>query len=228
MIAKILISNSPDQIKEEIEKAVLLHLGGTTRNHPDVLYFTADSKLGVGEAKEIREFFSIKPYSAKGRAVVLEDAGNLTPEAQNALLKTLEEPPEEAILLLGAAATDNFLPTILSRCEIITLDKNGHPELVSGSNGEMLKKFQHDIELLLTQEIGERFEYIEKLKDQKKKEEFLQALTAYFHQALPSHTLSGNVDFLKELLQAEEWAKSNVNLRGILEYLMLVISAKKV
>src|SRR3989344_3921323 len=217
MIAKILISNSPDQIKEEIEKAVLLHLGGTTRNHPDVLYFTADSKLGVGEAKEIREFFSIKPYSAKGRAVVLEDAGNLTPEAQNALLKTLEEPPEEAILLLGAAATDNFLPTILSRCEIITLK----------SDTDTPQNRYTDIQNLLDSDIAERFEYIEKLKDQKKKEELLYALTGYFHQTLRSHTSSGNTDFLNELLRAEEQAKANVNLRGILEYLMLVMPTKK-
>jgi len=222
MIAKILISNSPDQIKEEIEKAVLLHLGGTTRNHPDVLYFTADSKLGVGEAKEIREFFSIKPYSAKGRAVVLEDAGNLTPEAQNALLKTLEEPPEEAILLLGAAATDNFLSTILSRCQIVSLNKNA----IANPKG-MKQSLAEDIQKLMESNISERFEYIEKLKDQKKKEEFLHALTAYFHQTLRSHISSGNMDFLNELLQAEEWAASNVNQRGILEYLMLVIPIKK-
>jgi len=38
---------------------------------------------------------------------------------------------------------------------------------------------------------------------------------------LASHSKSGNVNFIKELLQAEEWAKSNVNIRGILEYLIL-------
>src|SRR3989344_6162475 len=186
MIAKILISPELENRLEEINNTLASHLKGINLNldspvHPDLLYFPENTKLGVGEAKEIREFFSIKPYSAKGRVVILEDAGNLTPEAQNGLLKTLEEPPEEAILLLAAATTDNFLPTILSRCEVVTLSSLRDHEMAKQS-----LKYQMDIENLLTQDIAERFEYIEKLKDQKKKEELLYALTGYFHQNLRS------------------------------------------
>lgn len=70
-----------------------------------------------------------------------------------------------------------------------------------------------DIEKLIGSSIEERFEFIEKLKD---KESFLLSLVAYFHKKLPS-----NAEFVKELLQAEKWAKQNVNIRAILEYLML-------
>lgn len=196
----------------------MLHIGSVTVNHPDLLYFEQDEKLGMKQAKQIIEFFSLKPYSAKGRVVILEDAGKLTTEAQNALLKTLEEPPEEAIIILGADTDANFLPTILSRCEIVTLKQD--TDLV-GREPKTYEVYTKDIEELLSQNISDRFEYIEKLKDQEKREEFLRALVTYFYQPLASHSSSGNVEFLKELLQAEEWAASNVNLRGILEYLML-------
>ncbi|HBQ50649.1 hypothetical protein A3B42_02480 [Candidatus Daviesbacteria bacterium RIFCSPLOWO2_01_FULL_38_10] len=178
-------------------------------NHPDTLYFKAGEKMGIGEARKIKEHFSLKPYSAKGRTVIIEDASVMTTEAQNALLKTLEEPPEEAILILAAPSDANLLPTILSRCEIIRI-----------KNKELrIKDYAEDIEKLLNSFTEERFEYIEKLKDRK---EFLQGLLNYFHQKLPA-----NLEFTKELLQAEQWAKQNVNLRGILEYLLLKMPKKE-
>lgn len=200
MIAKLLISSSVRQIKEEVGKILSL-----PANHPDVLYFAAGEKMGIAEARKIKQHFSLKPYSAISRVVIMEDASSMTHEAQNALLKTLEEPPEEAMLILGAPSDANLLPTVLSRCEIIRLPSPTNP--VPSSH------FSEDIEKLLNASIEERFEYIAKLKDKK---EFLNSLTSYFHQKLPE-----NLEFTKELLQAEEWTKQNVNIRGILEYLML-------
>lgn len=197
MIARLLISELPSRITE-INKVINM-----PKNHPDLLYYPQDYKLGISEARKIKEHFSLKPYSAKGRVVVLEDASNLTIEAQNALLKTLEEPPENAILILGATSDAKFLPTILSRCQII----RGKGE------GERGKDYQKDVEKLISASIAERFEYVEKLKD---REEFLKVLVDYFHH-------SQNTQFLRQLLKAEEWAAHNVNIRAILEYLMLVM-----
>lgn len=197
MIARLLISSLPNRITE-INKTIDL-----SKNHPDLLYFPTDSKLGIEQARKIKEHFSLKPHSAKGRVVVLEDASTLTLEAQNALLKTLEEPPENAILILGAQTDAKLLPTILSRCQIIR---------VKGEGGRV-NSHEEDIEKLLQSTIAERFEYVEKLKD---REEFLKSMTAYFYQ-------QRNMQFLKELLQAEGWANQNVNIRAILEYLMLVM-----
>lgn len=209
MIPKILISPSLETRVGEIEK--ILSSFGLKNPHPDVLYFEADSKLGVAEAKKIRGFLSFKPYQAKGRGVVLEDASSLTMEAQNGLLKTLEEPPESAVIILGARSDANFLPTILSRCQVVRLQATG--------NSEQEKDYSQDIQRLISSDISARFEYIEKLKG---REEFLHSLVSFFRQQLPSHA-----DFLKELLEAEKWAAQNVNIRGILEYLMLVMPATK-
>lgn len=208
VVAKVLISPSLESRVAESNK--ILASAGLALNHPDLLYLPYDSKLGVEQAKEIRGHLSFKPFQSSGRGVVLEDASNLTPEAQNALLKTLEELPENALFIMGASSEHNFLPTVLSRCEIIRLDLPNNPLSTSD-----VEHFEKEIERLLKSDIPERFEYIEKLKD---KEEFLQALVQYFHQKLPTHQ-----DFAAELLQAENWTAHNVNLRAILEYLMLIM-----
>lgn len=219
MIARLLISKSFEARVGEINK--ILSDANFSNPHPDLLYFPKDAKLGIEQARQVKEYFSLKPYQAKGRVVVLEDASLLTIEAQNALLKTLEEPPTDALLILGAPSDSKFLPTILSRCQVVRVQGTG--DRVQGKN------YTEDIERLLKSTIEEKFEYIEKLKD---REEFLHEMVSFFHQKLlePATHERGRLlnlkEFLKELLQTEEWAKHNVNIRAILEYLMLVMPKK--
>ncbi|MDO8429112.1 MAG: hypothetical protein Q7S88_00600 [Candidatus Daviesbacteria bacterium] len=178
-----------------------------SQNHPDVLWID-DEKLGVEKAKQIREHLSLKPYQGKIPAVVVINAQNFTPEAQNSLLKTFEEPSSTALLILGAASDSQLLPTILSRCQIHNLlDTRILPE----SN-----KYEKEFEDLLKSDIATRFTYIEKLTD---KEIFFHSLVNFFHLRIKSHP--GDPEFLKNLLQAEKWLDANVSIRPILEYLML-------
>ncbi len=201
MIARVLISPQAQLRIEEIKK-ILAQNSIPSFKHPDLLYFDSDSKLGIEQARQIKEHFSIKPNTLKGKVAVIEEGANLTLDAQNAMLKLMEELPQEGLLIIGASTDARFLPTVLSRCHVIRLKGEE-------ANLEKVK----EIELLLSATIEERFEYIEKLKE---KEEFLFALTSYFHKKLPK-----NKEFTKELLKAEEYAKQNVNIRAILEYLML-------
>lgn len=219
MIARLLISASSEARVEETNK--ILSRANLKKTHPDVLYLEQSEKLGIAEARLIKQHFALKPYSAKGRVVVLEDASNLTIEAQNALLKTLEEPPKEAMLILGAPSDANLLPTIISRCEVVILTLN----LIQGFQDpvEMPKQVRHDIEKLINSNMEDRFEYVANLKE---KEQFLRALTYFFRDKLLHKPNKETAQFLKELLQAEKWAKQNVNIRAILEYLMLSIPSK--
>ena len=213
MIARLLISSNSSERQKVIEE--ILEEEGLKNPHPDLLYFQESSKLGIEQARVIKGHFSLKPYQSKGRVVVLEDAANLTIEAQNALLKTIEELPKHALFILGADSDAKLLPTAVSRCQIVRVQGTGYrvqPE-----------DYTEDIKKLLSASIEERFEYIEKLKDRK---EFLHFLIRYFHQNLRSHLKGEELDFLKELLEAEKWAAQNVNIRAILEYLMLVIPQK--
>lgn len=213
MIAKLLISQNLLAQKDYINR--YLESANLKKNHPDVLCFKAGEKLGVEQAKQIRKFLSVKAFSAEGKTVIIEEGSALTAEAQNALLKTIEELPSQNTLVIAASSESGFLPTILSRCIIVRLQGT--------DSSKEEKDYKEDIEKLITSSTAERFEYVEKLKD---REAFLNALAAYFHQNLPSHSSSGKVKlvvFTKENLEAERWAKQNVNIRAILEYLMLIM-----
>ncbi len=226
MLTKLLICDSLDERIASINS--LLNGLGFSNPHPDLLYFDDSSKLGVEQTKQIREFLALKPYQSKGRAVVLESAQNLTLDAQNSLLKTLEEPPEDAVLILAADSEHSFLPTILSRCQLVLLDEQGKGGRSSTLReepvglrleevkGEELEKFNKDIEQLLGSDLEKRFEYIEKLED---KEGFLLALIFYFREKMKKDPR--NLKINKLLLQAAEYKKANVQIRAILEYLML-------
>lgn len=218
MIARLLISADLASRKEVINQ--ILNDYKMPNPHPDLLYFLSDAKLGIEQSRKIKEHFSLKPYSAKGRIAVLENAGELTREAQNALLKTIEELPENAVFILASDSDSKFLPTILSRCEVTRVKgkRSLRSDDLKESRVEDAAQVQ-EIEKLLNSTIEERFEFVEKLKD---KEGFLQALVAYFHKKLPD-----NSEYVSELMQAEAWARQNVNIRAILEYLMLEMPTVK-
>ena len=63
---------------------------------------------------------SLKPMSARRRVAIIDDAEWMSEEAANALLKTLEEPPPQSVLILIASSTDRLLATIRSRCQVVT------------------------------------------------------------------------------------------------------------
>lgn len=90
-------------------------------NNPDVRYvYPAKTKsVSVDDVREqISADVKIKPYSGKYKIYIIPKADMLTEQAQNALLKTLEEPPEYAVFMLLAENTEMFLPTVLSRCVV--------------------------------------------------------------------------------------------------------------
>ncbi|MBI2591525.1 MAG: hypothetical protein HYW34_02520 [Candidatus Brennerbacteria bacterium] len=71
--------------------------------------------LGIDEARKVKNFLWQKPFRSPRRTVVIGRAENLTPEAQNALLKIIEEPPRSSLILLTASESSLLAPTINSR-----------------------------------------------------------------------------------------------------------------
>lgn len=89
------------------------------KNHPDIIVVTHEKPNSVS-IDEIRDQVihdvDIKPYCSPYKIYIVPDADLLTPQAQNALLKTIEEPPEYAVIMLLTNNVDSLLPTIRSRC----------------------------------------------------------------------------------------------------------------
>lgn len=88
-------------------------------NNPDVIYVkpTKTKALGVDDIREqVNKEIITKPYKYKYKIFIIENAETMTPSAQNALLKTLEEPSHYGVFLLTTQNVNLLLPTVLSRC----------------------------------------------------------------------------------------------------------------
>ncbi len=93
-------------------------------NHPDVQVFgPAESKksLGIDVIRELQRELALKPFEAGRRFFVIEKAEEMTAQAANSLLKSLEEPPAYAVLILLVSEESRLLPTIISRCQQLNL-----------------------------------------------------------------------------------------------------------
>jgi DNA polymerase III subunit delta' len=103
-------------------------------NHPDVRMISLATQHAAQKADEakgrelkidtVREWqrdIDLRPFEACRRVFVLDDADKLTDQAANAMLKTLEEPPPYAVLILIAHGAGDLLPTIVSRCRVLRL-----------------------------------------------------------------------------------------------------------
>lgn len=93
-------------------------------NHPDIIYVTHEkpNTVSVDDIRaQINNDVVIKPYSGRYKIYILNEAEKMTPQAQNAILKTLEEPPAYAVIILLTANVNSLLPTILSRCVVLNM-----------------------------------------------------------------------------------------------------------
>jgi DNA polymerase-3 subunit delta' len=89
-------------------------------SHPDVQTVgipPGKKEIPVDRIRELRRFVQLRPVGGKAKVAIVDDAQMLTIAAQNALLKTLEEPPSGSFLILVANNLDALLPTVRSRCQ---------------------------------------------------------------------------------------------------------------
>jgi len=116
-------------------------------SHPDFLIISGINSIGIEQIRDLEKRLALKPYKAKIKIAIINEAEKLTLPAQNALLKILEEPPENSLIILVTPKKDLLLATIVSRCKIIRingeidLEKNSLeiPEIQKKRVGECLK-----------------------------------------------------------------------------------------
>lgn len=89
----------------------------TTGTHLDLIEIDAASNRGIDDIRELREGVKLSPSSGKYKVYIIDEAHMLTPEAFNALLKTLEEPPEHVIFILATTEVHKLPGTIISRTQ---------------------------------------------------------------------------------------------------------------
>ena len=110
-------------------------------NHPDIIYVSHEkpNNISVDDIRtQLNNDIVIKPYSSKYKIYIVDEAEKMNQQAQNALLKTIEEPPAYAVILLLTINAESFLPTILSRC--VTLNIKAVPD--EKIRGYLMRKYQ--------------------------------------------------------------------------------------
>ena len=101
-----------------------------SNNNPDFIYIEPDgNNIKIEQIRQMQSKVIEKPIISNKKVYIINDAQNMTVEAQNCLLKTLEEPPEYITIILIASNENNLLSTIKSRCTIIHFDKIENKEL---------------------------------------------------------------------------------------------------
>jgi len=115
----------------------IAQLSGSTTKYfnPDILFVDSGvsesgQTITIEEIRRVKNFISLSPYAGSYKFIIINDAHLMTAEAQNALLKVLEEPSPSSILILVTANPNSLLSTIISRCQEIKFLP--HPKRIVG------------------------------------------------------------------------------------------------
>jgi len=99
-------------------------------SHPDLIHIAPDgAAIKIGQVRELKHQLAFPPLEAATRVIILEDIHTMRREAANSLLKTLEEPAPDNLLVLTADQSGAILPTIISRCQVIPFGPLDHEDM---------------------------------------------------------------------------------------------------
>jgi DNA polymerase-3 subunit delta' len=91
-----------------------------TLGHPDVHVLLPDGdEIKIDQIRQVQSDFALKPFEGTKKVLIVDNAESMNPASSNAFLKTLEEPPGDALIILITAMPQGLLPTIRSRCQEI-------------------------------------------------------------------------------------------------------------
>jgi len=99
-------------------------------NEMDLIEIDAASHRGIDEIRELRDGIKFVPTKSKYKVFILDEAHQLSKDAANALLKTLEEPPSHAIFVLATTEIHKMIPTVISRCQRFDFRRLTLPEII--------------------------------------------------------------------------------------------------
>jgi len=224
----IIIANNQKSQLEKINIVILERLGKNikgfpkvsfNKGNPDLLIILPEKSIGIAQVRQIQQFLSRKPYQYALKAVVLLEADKMTLSAQNAFLKTLEEPPKNSLIFLSTNNINSLIPTILSRCQII-LENNEELKLKKNDFLALVKK-------ILNSRVGERLKLIETQETTREKAILFceQTILSLRKELLKTKSLflekQKLVQIIKELQKSLNLLNQNINPKLVLDNLVI-------
>lgn len=187
----------------------------------DVDIIETEKAVGIGEIRNLQKKIFLKPIASEKKAVILQAFYGMTVDSQNAFLKVLEEPPTNTIIIILASSLDFVLPTILSRCNLINLEKI---PLIAKDQRESNLKI---LSIFKKQDVGTALVIAQNnSKDRGMALAFLQSLIISAHELLGDKDQQFAPSELKKILKALQKTytiikSTNVSPRLVLENLFL-------
>lgn len=210
----IILGKNKENIQKEAEKLIK-----SEKIHDlDVFTFESEKAVGIADIRSINSKIFLKPLKGEKKAVVIETFLGMTPDSQNAFLKTLEEPPLSTIIILKAFE-NIFLPTILSRCKLITLDTKIEVEETE------VKTIENVLDSLINK-TSDPLKLAQDLsKDKEQALKYLEKLIVVTREKMLNNPTEKNYVYILKTLSKYLLLlkKSNVNIRLALENLFLEI-----
>lgn len=215
----LVISKDKNKATEHAHKLCLEH----NISKFDITIIEQEKSIGIEIVRLIQKNLFLSPVKGKTKAIILKDAHTITIEAQNALLKILEEPPQHALIILLANNPEAFLPTVLSRLVCITLKEE--QRILTQDECLDMQTFTHSLVQL---PIGQRLKLAQDHGKSKEEtllflEKMLFATRAQVIQDVTNEK-TPNPSILKELQKTYTIVKTiNVSPRFALEQFVLNI-----
>lgn len=184
---------------------------------PDLLEIHPETSIGIAEIRNIQSFLSRKPMQSERNVVIIHEAQLLTRDAQQAFLKTLEEPPSNSQIYLLTQFPDQLLPTILSRVDNQT--DRSLPQIDSAT----LPASKIIFEKLLSAKVGERLTILDAADfDRPAALQFLADVEQILHQEIttgaPPLELRGGRGSYDLISTTRTYLQANVNLKLALDH----------
>lgn len=214
----LIVSGNKDGIGKKIRD-----ITGNLRLSPfNTVEINPATSISISDVRKISETVRLKPYGGGDRLIILRGMETATPEAANALLKLLEEPPANTYIILVTDNKDKLIPTIVSRCQIIT-DESGTGHKLSDG-----KEVKTTLEQILTASAGERILLSQKIANSREEAvEFLGNLLLVLEKLLHKPDKEINIspkdigESIKKVSTAKTYIERYINFKATLDILFL-------
>ena len=161
-------------------------------------------EIDISQVREIQSFLAYKSYNGGYKIVIIDGAHLMNLEAQNCLLKTLEEPKGETLIILTSSKPDVLLPTIFSRCQTIKFFKNKDSK-DSADKVDREKEILEKILPVLNSTYANKFKYVKDIDfDKEDASEIVQVLQRYLRNQLLERLEKEDIGGLKKKLELTE------------------------
>lgn len=223
----VIIHSNPAILEESIINTINKHLNKDVHcfeeicKDPDfcIVEHQEQGNIKIEQIKQLQKKLLFSPFNKTHQFGIIKDAHLMTTEAQNALLKTLEECNENTVIILTINNEGSVLQTILSRCNRIY--PNGENLNIQGDDFFSQEEF-------LKKPVYEKINDVENIIKDKGANEFLENLTKFFRKKYTEkienrEDVSKEIMMIKKLEQAKYRISKNVNAKIALEYICFKI-----